>query len=73
MIVSKREFQQIDNLSDFLELVNAEFSKVLNQNESVEMIFIELINNRIVIQSKDVLCLDGKNILLFLLENDQPV
>lgn len=78
MVISKKEFEAVENMSDFVELVEINFKKMVDIDETnlVEILFVEKIDKQwnFIIHSKDKCSLDleGKDILIFLIENPEP-
>ena len=68
----------VENMSDFVELVEINFKKIVDIDETnlVEILFVEQIDKQLnfIIHSKDKCSLDleGKDILIFLIENPEP-
>ena len=79
MIVSKKEFGSIENMNDFVQLVDTKFKSIMDVHESgmIEILFIEKVDNlhNFIIHSKDKfgLDLDGKELLIFMIETEDSL
>ena len=78
MVISKKEWEAVENMSDFVELIETKLRKVVDIDETnkVEILFVEKIDKqwKFIVHSKDKCSLDleGKDILIFLIENPEP-
>jgi hypothetical protein len=78
MIISQREFRAVENMSDFVDLVDQKLMRIMDidQTGMVEILFIEKIDNEwsFIIHSKNKgsLDLDGKELLIFMIEKQEP-
>jgi hypothetical protein len=79
MIISKKEFSTIENMNDFVQLVDSKFKSIMDIHETgqIEILFIEKMDNlaNFIIHSKDKfgMDLDGKELLIFMIENQEIV
>jgi hypothetical protein len=79
MIISKKEFSSIENMNDFVQLVDTKFKSIMDVHESglIEILFIEKVDNiqNFIIHSKDKfgLDLDGKELLIFMIETEESL
>lgn len=75
MIISQKEFRAVENMSDFVELVDQKFMRIMDIDQTcmVEILFIEKIDDEwgFIIHSKNkgLLDLEGKKLLIFMIEN----
>ena len=78
MVISKKEFEAVENMSDFVELIETKLKKIVDIDETntVEILFVEKIDKqwKFIVHSKEKCSLDleGKDILIFLIENPEP-
>lgn len=77
MLISKKDYQNVDSMQDLGELCKTRFKKLLdiNETDNVEIIFIEKVNdaNNFVILTKgmSIMDIEGKELVLFMLDKEQ--
>ena len=75
LFISRTEFNQIENMNDFVSIVQKNFAKILEidgSDKEIEILFVEknLESESLLIYQKEKLSLDleGKELIIFLLQ-----
>lgn len=77
MVVNRRDFARVENISDFVDLVESKFKRVvdIDQKDSVQILFVEKIDSQfnfiIHTKEKSIFDLQDKELLVFLIEKPE--
>ena len=77
MMINKKDYQTVESMQELGELCRNKFKRLVdvNETENVEIVFIEKVNEAknflILTKGISLMDLEGKDLLLFMLDGDE--
>ena len=78
MMINKKDYQRVESMQELGELCRQKFKRLvdINETDNVEIVFIEKVNeakNFLILTKRiSLMDLEGKDLLLFMLDGDEP-